>query len=242
MRAHAHTGAVTACIALADSSMRSRVRIGMISSLQDACFYWIVNHIGAFSAAALALLPSRVRLRLLPFVPAIDLWRLSRSPAFCRGLVLEEEWRRRVATHITAWNAPQELEFISDGEETTFMVSYLRYTLRLILSSSGKELSLRLQRKPSNHVESFEAYYERLLMFFHLRRAKLNYCLDDPALLSRQGYIHLLFYGVCIEKGPHSRFLKYTVYGFDSQEKYLFPHHYAVDMTPSTPPPPNVAT
>ena len=211
----------------------------MIPSLQDASFYFIVNHITSFSAASLALLPSHVRLRLLSFISAIDLWRLNKSPAFCRGLTVDEEWRRRVATHITAWKAPKGLEF--NEREATFRESYLRYTLRLLLTSTGEEL---MQGPSQFHVgfredygaNRVKAYYERLQFCFHLRRAnpQPSSGLNDPKLLTKRSYIHFLFYGIRIEDA-HTRLLNYAAYVFDPQKKYFYSCRNAADVFPSWP-------
>ena len=210
----------------------------MIPSLQEACFYFIVNHIASYTAASLALLPSHVRLRLISYAPAIDLWRLDKSPAFCRGLTVDEEWRTRVATHITAWKTPKGLEF--NEREATFRESYLRYTQRLLFTSTGSKL---MQGPSAIHNMEFEGengirklYDYRKQFSFHLRRANLQPSngLDDPKLLPKHDYIHFLFYGVHIETAQ-PEMLKYTAFKFDSQEKYYhFPHHYAADMKFST--------
>ena len=204
----------------------------MMPSLLDACLYFIANHIAAFSAATLAPIPSQLRLRLLPFAPAIDLWRLDRSPEFCRGLelVLKEEWRRRVGTHITVWKAPKGLEFVSDREEATFRETYLRYTLQLLLTSTGEEL---MQRPSPFHVRvghrkhanggsvAHDAYEHHLKFIFHLHR-------DNPRrvpqtkLLSKYTYINFLFYGIHIDSAP-GWLRNFETYVFDSEKKYLYP-------------------
>jgi hypothetical protein len=151
---------------------------------------------------------------------------------------VDEEWRTRVATHITAWKTPKGLEF--NEREATFRESYLRYTQRLLFTSTGSKL---MQGPSAIHNMEFEGengirklYDYRKQFSFHLRRANLQPSngLDDPKLLPKHDYIHFLFYGVHIETAQ-PEMLKYTAFKFDSQEKYYhFPHHYAADMKFST--------
>jgi hypothetical protein len=152
---------------------------------------------------------------------------------------VDEEWRRRVATHITAWKAPKGLEF--NEREATFRESYLRYTLRLLLTSTGEEL---MQGPSQFHVgfredygaNRVKAYYERLQFCFHLRRAnpQPSSGLNDPKLLTKRSYIHFLFYGIRIEDA-HTRLLNYAAYVFDPQKKYLYSCRNAADIFPSWP-------
>ena len=149
---------------------------------------------------------------------------------------MDEEWRRRVATHITAWKAPKGLEF--NEREATFRESYLRYILRLLLTSTGE----RLMQGPSQfHIgldyrANCVAYYERLRFCFHLRRAnpQLSSGLNESKLLTKRSYIHFLFYGIHIEDA-HVRLLNYAAYVFDPQKKYLYSCCNAADIFPSWP-------
>ena len=222
----------------------------MVPSLQDVCFYVIASHITSFSAAHLAPIPSHIRLRLLPYAPAIHLWRLDRSPAFCRGVAVEKEWKRRIATHITAWKAPKGLEFISEREEVTFRESYLRYILRLLLTSTGEEL---MQKPSPFHVRVGiighkryakaasavrDAYEHNLKFFFHLHSAiqqPLSDRVDHQQLISKYTYINFLFYGVHID-AARGRLRNFETYMCDPQRKYFLPHHYAADIQPSSVP------
>lgn len=198
-------------------------------SLEDACFYYIVNHVNTFSPAAISLLPSHVRRRLLSFLPAADVWRLERCPTFSLGLDMEEEWRRRIETHIIAWKAPEGLEFKKDS---TARESYLYHTSRVLLSSTKEKTAQTpslYHAMPAPRYNTRDLYKHRALFSYHLHRAQINpprgVRLDaTPELVEKQYYLSFLFCGVHIANAPH--LLHYNTYNFDSRKEYHIPLRY----------------
>lgn len=195
-------------------------------SLEDACFYFLVEHVEEYPHATLALLPSHVRQRLVKFIPAIDVWRLETCSKFVAGLDMEKEWSRRVKSHITAWKAAEGLEFVREST-TAPRESYLGYVSRLLLSSTkedvvqgpatGNKIGVSINH---THEDEFD---HRIRFSFHLFRAgfirKVRHYVID-----KQAYVDFLLHGVHADSDVG--LTHYTAYNFDSECAYFVPNRY----------------
>lgn len=197
-------------------------------SLEDACFYFIVEHVEEYPHATLALLPSHVRQHLVKFLPAIDVWRLETCSKFVAGLDMEKEWSRRVESHITAWKAAEGLEFARLTTTSTSRESYLSYILLLLLSSTKEDVvqwpatGCKVGRFRFNPLYEDE-FDHRIRFSFHLHRAEFirkvrHYVID------KQAYVDFLLYGVHVDSDVG--LTHYTAYNFDSKCVYFVPNRY----------------
>ena len=75
-------------------------------SLQSHCMLAIISNVSSYTADVLALLPPRLRTRILINVPAIDLYRLSKCSDFLTGLIIdiEEVWKHRFNTSLLKYS------------------------------------------------------------------------------------------------------------------------------------------
>ena len=203
----------------------------VVLSLKDACFYFIVENVIELSSAHLSLLPRRVRNRLLPFLPAVDLWRLESCPAFTEGIDMEEVWKGRVTTHINAWEpgeVPQPFE-----QEKTARETYLYYISHVLLSFGKQSLQTEspyhsylhtLEGPTLDHTIYKRRYDERVQKPFRLKSSGLKSGNKTQESVEKGEYVDFLFYGIHMKEVPN--LLNFTVCSFDSQKEYYVPHHY----------------
>ena len=71
-------------------------------SLEDSCLAWLVNDLENYSLESLALLPLRLRYRLLANLPVLDLCQLERT-SVALGVDLESIWKLK----FPPWNDVQ---------------------------------------------------------------------------------------------------------------------------------------
>ena len=197
-------------------------------SLEEVCFYFVVEHVEEYPHPTLALLPSRVRQRLVKFIPAVAVWRLETCSKFVAGLDMEKEWSRRVESHITAWKTAEGLEFARLTTTcSTSRESYLSYIFLLLLSSTKEDVVQGPTTRYKVRVRINNVYEDeldhRIRFSFHLIRAEFirrvrHYVID------KQAYVDFLLYGVHADSDVG--LTHYTAYDFDSKCVYLVPNRY----------------
>ena len=190
--------------------------------LKDLAFFFVVNQVPAYSPAALALLPPRVRRDLLDHLPAVELWRLESCAEFTGGLDMEEVWKARVETHIKAWVSPEELSPPGD-ESASSRELYLAHLAKLLLFTTSQDLQQHtslyhapiLPGTPSVSSEE-DSLALRKKFNFRLGRAAMSPS-SIAVLVKKEKYIAFLFYGIFMN--IPSRVLPRV---FDPQRKYYY--------------------
>ena len=177
---------------------------GSVISLNDVCFYFILNRVRNYSLAALSRLPWYVRRHLLSFLPAVDIWRLETCSEYVQDLDMEAVWKERIATHITPWKAqgPDAVE----QETMTAREAFLNYVTRLLLSStSGEKASSYNRRVPYS----------------------LHRVLSEKAAVARlrdkYSYLEVLLYSIHMVDPP-----ALCLHGFTSCDEYYLPNRCSV--------------
>ena len=86
-------------------------------SLEDSCLAWLVNDLENYSLESLALLPLRLRYRLLTNLPVLDLCQLERT-SVAVGVDLESIWKLK----FPPWNDVQvESKLTTDNLKRTLL-------------------------------------------------------------------------------------------------------------------------
>ena len=175
-----------------------------VTSLKDASFFAIVEQVHTYPPAALSLLPARVRRKMLPFLPAAELWRLERCRDFVEGLDMEAVWSDRLKTHISDWVYPEDVDEVKQGdhEGPSAREVYLFNVTHVLLSMTADRLEhLDFQTHVSDSdIAERRAYVQRAGRF------RLPHALEPKGnteeLVNKDDYADLLFYGVFMKNVP----------------------------------------